>query len=42
MALEPALPLGGLKSSGLGLENGPWGLEEFTDPQLVYVKRNPA
>jgi acyl-CoA reductase-like NAD-dependent aldehyde dehydrogenase len=42
MALEPSLPLGGVKSSGLGLENGRWGLEAFTDPQLVYVKRNEA
>ncbi len=36
LALDPALPFGGSKESGLGVENGPWGLEEFTQLQVVH------
>ncbi|MGK5114633.1 aldehyde dehydrogenase family protein [Geodermatophilus sp. CPCC 205506] len=36
LALDPALPFGGSKDSGLGVENGPWGLEEFTQLQVVH------
>jgi acyl-CoA reductase-like NAD-dependent aldehyde dehydrogenase len=36
LALDPALPFGGCKESGLGVENGPWGLEEFTQLQVVH------
>jgi acyl-CoA reductase-like NAD-dependent aldehyde dehydrogenase len=36
LALDPALPFGGAKESGLGVENGPWGLEEFTQLQVVH------
>jgi acyl-CoA reductase-like NAD-dependent aldehyde dehydrogenase len=34
--LLPDLPFGGVKSSGLGVENGIWGLHEFTTMQVVY------
>lgn len=36
LALDPALPFGGSKESGLGVENGPLGLEEFTQLQVVH------
>ena len=36
LALDPMLPFGGSKESGLGVENGPWGLEEFTQIQVVH------
>src|SRR3954447_9013594 len=36
LALDPALPFGGSKESGVGVENGPWGLEEYTQLQVVH------
>jgi acyl-CoA reductase-like NAD-dependent aldehyde dehydrogenase len=36
LALSPELPFGGSKESGLGVENGHWGLEEFTQLQVVH------
>ena len=36
LALAPHQPFGGAKWSGLGVENGPWGLLEFTDIQVLY------
>jgi acyl-CoA reductase-like NAD-dependent aldehyde dehydrogenase len=39
LALSPDVPFGGSKWSGVGVENGPWGLEEFTEIQVV---RRPA
>jgi acyl-CoA reductase-like NAD-dependent aldehyde dehydrogenase len=36
LALGPAQPFGGAKWSGIGVENGPWGLSEFTEVQAVY------
>ncbi len=36
LALDPGLPFGGSKESGLGVENGQWGLEEFTQLQVVH------
>lgn len=31
----PHLPFGGHKASGVGVENGPWGLYGFTDIQVI-------
>lgn len=36
LALAPNRPFGGAKDSGLGAENGTWGLESYTQLQLVY------
>jgi acyl-CoA reductase-like NAD-dependent aldehyde dehydrogenase len=36
LALDPALPFGGSKESGIGVENGPWGLDEFTQIQVLH------
>jgi acyl-CoA reductase-like NAD-dependent aldehyde dehydrogenase len=34
----PGQPFGGLKWSGIGVEGGTWGLEAFTDVQVVHVR----
>lgn len=34
------VPFGGYKKSGLGRENGPDALEEFTQVKSVYVEMN--
>ncbi|MCW2758644.1 MAG: aldehyde dehydrogenase family protein [Nocardioidaceae bacterium] len=39
LTFSPHVPFGGHGISGLGVENGPWGLEEFTDLQVL---RTPA
>jgi acyl-CoA reductase-like NAD-dependent aldehyde dehydrogenase len=39
LALGPHQPFGGVKWSGLGVENGPWGLAGFTDIQVRYRAR---
>ncbi|WP_035719291.1 aldehyde dehydrogenase family protein [Gordonia shandongensis] len=39
--VRPDLPFGGLKSSGLGVENGPWGLYSFTEIQVVTGPHRP-
>jgi acyl-CoA reductase-like NAD-dependent aldehyde dehydrogenase len=39
MAVAPHIPFGGIKSSGIGVENGPWGLDEFTDVHVLNVAR---
>jgi len=36
LALAPHQPFGGAKWSGLGVENGPWGLLEYTEIQVLY------
>jgi acyl-CoA reductase-like NAD-dependent aldehyde dehydrogenase len=36
LALSPQQPFGGFKWSGLGVENGPWGLAEFTEFQAMH------
>jgi acyl-CoA reductase-like NAD-dependent aldehyde dehydrogenase len=36
LALSPQQPFGGFKWSGVGVENGPWGLAEFTEFQAVH------
>jgi acyl-CoA reductase-like NAD-dependent aldehyde dehydrogenase len=39
LAIVPFAPFGGAKWSGIGVENGPWGLLGFTELQTVNVKR---
>src|SRR5882757_2766884 len=34
--LAPLQPFGGLKWSGLGVENGVWGVDAFTDVQVIH------
>ncbi len=41
LALSPQQPFGGFKWSGIGVENGPWGLSEFTEVQSVYRSKTP-
>jgi acyl-CoA reductase-like NAD-dependent aldehyde dehydrogenase len=36
VALGPHQPFGGVKWSGIGVENGPWGLAGFTEIQVQY------
>jgi acyl-CoA reductase-like NAD-dependent aldehyde dehydrogenase len=36
LALAPHQPFGGAKWSGVGVENGPWGLLGFTELQVLY------
>jgi acyl-CoA reductase-like NAD-dependent aldehyde dehydrogenase len=36
LSLSPHQPFGGHKWSGVGVENGTWGLEEFTEIQAVH------
>lgn len=38
-ALAPNVPFGGHRWSGLGVENGPWGLYSFTDIQVIHRNR---
>jgi len=39
LAIMPFLPFGGAKWSGIGVENGPWGLLGYTEIQTVNVKK---
>jgi acyl-CoA reductase-like NAD-dependent aldehyde dehydrogenase len=39
LAIGPNVPFGGAKWSGIGVENGPWGLLGFTEIQTVNVAR---
>ena len=36
LALQPNQPFGGAKWSGIGVENGPWGLYGFTELQVIH------
>ncbi|HUZ44779.1 MAG TPA: aldehyde dehydrogenase family protein [Acidimicrobiales bacterium] len=36
LQLAPHQPFGGAKWSGIGVENGPWGLYGFTELQVLY------
>ena len=39
LAVAPNLPFGGAKWSGIGVENGTWGLLGFTEIQVVNVAK---
>jgi acyl-CoA reductase-like NAD-dependent aldehyde dehydrogenase len=39
LALAPTVPFGGVKWSGIGRENGPWGVDEFCELQVVNTAR---
>jgi acyl-CoA reductase-like NAD-dependent aldehyde dehydrogenase len=39
LAIVPFAPFGGAKWSGIGVENGPWGLLGFTELRVVNVAR---
>jgi acyl-CoA reductase-like NAD-dependent aldehyde dehydrogenase len=39
LALAPHQPFGGSKWSGIGVENGPWGLSSFTEIQVQHRAR---
>jgi acyl-CoA reductase-like NAD-dependent aldehyde dehydrogenase len=39
MAVVPHAPFGGAKWSGIGVENGPWGLLGFTELQTVSISK---
>jgi acyl-CoA reductase-like NAD-dependent aldehyde dehydrogenase len=39
LQLTPVAPFGGRKSSGVGYENGPWGLDEFCEAQTVSLRK---
>jgi acyl-CoA reductase-like NAD-dependent aldehyde dehydrogenase len=41
LALAPNQPFGGFKWSGIGVENGPWGLAEFSEFQVVHRSKAP-
>ena len=36
LALAPHQPFGGAKWSGIGVENGTWGLASFSEPQVIH------
>jgi acyl-CoA reductase-like NAD-dependent aldehyde dehydrogenase len=38
-AVDPGQPFGGFKWSGIGVENGTWGLEAFTEVQTLHRAR---
>ena len=40
LALAPHQPFGGAKWSGIGVENGPWGLYGFTELQVLYRSKH--
>ncbi|MCF2525928.1 aldehyde dehydrogenase family protein [Yinghuangia soli] len=39
LALGPGQPFGGAKWSGIGVENGPWGLHGFTELKVLHRAR---
>jgi acyl-CoA reductase-like NAD-dependent aldehyde dehydrogenase len=40
LALAPHQPFGGAKCSGIGVENGTWGLLGFCEPQVIHTARS--
>ena len=41
LGLAPHQPFGGFKWSGVGVENGPWGLAAFTEIQVQHRPKTP-
>jgi acyl-CoA reductase-like NAD-dependent aldehyde dehydrogenase len=39
LALAPHQPFGGAKWSGIGVENGTWGLLGFCEPQVIHTAK---
>ena len=39
LVVQPHLPFGGWKWSGIGIENGSWGLDAFCSLQVRYCPR---
>jgi len=39
-SMAPDVPYGGAKQSGIGVESGRWGVEEYTQMQVVSVKKS--
>ncbi len=39
LAIVPFAPFGGAKWSGIGVENGPWGLLGFTELRVVHIAK---
>jgi acyl-CoA reductase-like NAD-dependent aldehyde dehydrogenase len=39
LVVGPGQPFGGTKWSGVGVENGPWAIDEFTDLHVRHVAR---
>jgi acyl-CoA reductase-like NAD-dependent aldehyde dehydrogenase len=39
LAIVPHAPFGGAKWSGIGVENGPWGLLGFTELQTLHIPK---
>jgi acyl-CoA reductase-like NAD-dependent aldehyde dehydrogenase len=39
VAVSPSQPFGGIKNSGIGVENGPWGVDAFIERQMVHEAR---
>jgi acyl-CoA reductase-like NAD-dependent aldehyde dehydrogenase len=39
LGVSPLVPFGGVKWSGIGRQNGLWGLEELTEMQVISVAR---
>ncbi|PRX96394.1 aldehyde dehydrogenase [Paraburkholderia sp. BL25I1N1] len=42
LQLDPSVPFGGFKQSGLGREGGPEGLAMFTETKAIYLPANPS
>jgi acyl-CoA reductase-like NAD-dependent aldehyde dehydrogenase len=40
VVVGPEQPFGGWKQSGAGVENGPWGLDEFTRLRTIHTRRS--
>jgi acyl-CoA reductase-like NAD-dependent aldehyde dehydrogenase len=40
--IESQVPFGGFKKSGLGRENGKYGLRHYTEPKTIFIKYSPS